>query len=67
MNLLTELENDLAVAFLVEKKHQEKLNPKQAFALIAQIRESLLLVLSDEESRMQEFVPEKISAQQNMH
>ena len=44
MNLLNELENDLALAFLVEKKHTEKIDSRDARALIARVKKVLQTV-----------------------
>lgn len=44
MNLLNELENDLALAFLVEKKHMEKIDSKDARALIAKVKDALYTI-----------------------
>ncbi len=41
MNLLNELGNELALAFLVEKKHAEKIRPENAAALINKVKEVL--------------------------
>ena len=41
MDLLNELGTDLALAFLVEKRHTEKINSKDALALIAKVRKVL--------------------------
>lgn len=41
MNLIDELGNDLAIAFLVEKKYSKKLNPKEIRNLLGTIRETL--------------------------
>ena len=50
MNLINELENDLALAFLVEKKHTEKIDSKDARALIAQVKKVLQTVSFKEKS-----------------
>ncbi len=54
MNLINDLENDLAHAFLVEKKHQEKIDSREAQKLIAKIKKSLLPVTSKE--RQQHYI-----------
>ena len=41
MNLLNELGNELALAFLVEKRHAEKIHPENAAALINKVKEVL--------------------------
>lgn len=41
MNLDDDLGNDLAIAFLVEKKYSKKLDSKESLALIRKIRETL--------------------------
>lgn len=41
MNLLDELGNDLAFAFLVEKKHREKIDSKEVVVLIERIKDVL--------------------------
>ena len=58
MNLLNELGNELALAFLVEKKHAEKIHPENAAALINKVKE--VLELDAEDTREKET---KISSQ----
>lgn len=41
MDLLNDLGNDLAVAFLIEKKHRQKLDSRGAVDLIDRIRAAL--------------------------
>ncbi len=41
MDLLNEISNELALAFLVEKKHAEKVNTSDVLALIGKIKEVL--------------------------
>jgi hypothetical protein len=41
MNLVDDLGNDLAIAFLVEKKYSKKMNPDESKALIGRIKEAL--------------------------
>lgn len=41
MNLINDLENDLALAFLVEKKHTEKIDSRSAQILIAKVKKLL--------------------------
>ncbi len=48
MNLATELENDLALAFLVEKKHSEKIDSKEVLVLLNKVREVLKPLSADE-------------------
>ncbi len=48
MNLATELENDLALAFLVDKKHSEKIDSKEVLVLINKVREVLKPLSADE-------------------
>ena len=48
MNLVNELENDLALAFLVEKKHSEKIESKQVIALLNKVREVLKPLSTDD-------------------
>ncbi len=49
MDLVNELSSELALAFLVEKKHAEKLNTNDVLALIGRVKE-VLLPLSAEKS-----------------
>jgi len=51
MDLLNELGTDLALAFLVEKKHTEKINRKDALALIAKVRKVLQPISHDPKPR----------------
>jgi hypothetical protein len=44
MNLVNELRNDLVFAFLVEKKHQEKIAPKDVPALLGKVQDILQTV-----------------------
>ena len=41
MDLLNELGTDLALAFLVEKRHTAKIDAKEAWALIAKVKRVL--------------------------
>lgn len=41
MELINDLGTDLAVAFLVEKRYQQKLDFEEALALIGRVRELL--------------------------
>jgi hypothetical protein len=52
MNLLNELENDLALAFLVEKKHMEKIDSRDARALIAKVKNVLYTVSCKSETAL---------------
>lgn len=47
MELLNELGNDLALAFLVEKKHKSKIDSRSALALIGRVREVLKPISSE--------------------
>ncbi len=49
MNLVNELSSELVLAFLVEKKHAEKLDNNDALALIGRVKE-VLKPLSAEKS-----------------
>ena len=62
MNLLNELENDLALAFLVEKKHTEKIDSKDARALIAKVKNVLQTVSFKKESTEKTSPAEKINS-----
>lgn len=59
MNLVNELENELVFALLVEKKHIEKVNPKNALALIDKIKMVLQSISVDERLREPLISPEK--------
>lgn len=50
MELLNDLGNDLALAFLVEKKHNKKIDSKTALALIERVKEVLRSVSHEEKS-----------------
>ncbi len=41
MNLVDDLGNDLAIAFLVEKKYVKKISSKESLALIGKIKATL--------------------------
>ena len=49
MNLANELENDLALAFLVDKKHSERIDSKEVLVLLKKVREVLKPLSSDEQ------------------
>lgn len=52
MNLIDDLGNDLALAFLVEKKYDRKINRQESLALIGRIKETLRPVaLAETEKR----------------
>ncbi|MGB7201629.1 MAG: hypothetical protein WBD16_05105 [Pyrinomonadaceae bacterium] len=44
MDLINDLENEMAFAFFVEKKHSQKIDSRESLALIRNIRSSLLKV-----------------------
>jgi hypothetical protein len=50
MNLVNELENDLALAFLVDKKHSEKIDSKEVLVLLNKVREVLRPLSIDEKT-----------------
>lgn len=50
MELLNEIGNDLALAFLVEKRHTAKIDSKSALALIGKVREVLKPVSAEEKN-----------------
>ena len=66
MNLVNELSNELVLAFLVEKKHAEKLNTNDVLALIGRVKE-VLLPLSADKSVDTVVLPSAISAKTISH
>lgn len=66
MDLVNELSGELALAFLVEKKHAEKLNTNDALALIGRVKE-ILLPLSAEQSADKVVLSPAISAKMFSH
>ena len=59
MNLLNELENDLALAFLVEKKHMEKIDSRDARALITKVKNALYTISCKNETNLKNSLIEK--------
>lgn len=59
MNLVTELENELVFALLVEKKSVESANPAKALALIDKIKAALLPNSVKEKERKTKMGAEK--------
>ena len=59
MNLLNELGNELALAFLVEKKHAEKIHPENAAALINKVKKVLELNSDDTKDKETKISSEK--------
>lgn len=55
MNLVNDLENDMALAFLVDKKYAEKIDSKDVVALLDKVRE-VLQPLSIEEENINERI-----------
>lgn len=55
MNLVNDLENDLALAFLVDKKYSEEIDSKSVVALMDKVRE-VLKPLDNEEEQLNERV-----------
>ncbi|HEX8288541.1 MAG TPA: hypothetical protein VF556_11120 [Pyrinomonadaceae bacterium] len=51
MDLLNDLENDLALAFLVEKRHTEKIDSHAAQALIARVKKALQPISDERKSK----------------
>lgn len=66
MDLVNELSSELALAFLVEKRHAERLNTNQVLALIGRVKE-VLLPLSAEKSVDTVILPSAISAKTISH
>ncbi|MEZ5427456.1 MAG: hypothetical protein R2747_14385 [Pyrinomonadaceae bacterium] len=56
MDLVNELENDLALAFLVERKHSEKLDSQEVLALMNKVRDVLKPLTNDEQPKEQGVV-----------
>ncbi len=61
MDLVNELSSEMALAFLVEKKHAEKLNTNDVVALIGRVKE-VLLPLSAEKSADTVVLPSAVIA-----
>lgn len=59
MNTVNEIGNDLAVAFLVEKKYSQRLNANERKALIGRIREALRDGFSVQTKGSETFPPAK--------
>ena len=60
MNLVNELENDLALAYLVNKKNAEKVDSKDVVALMNRIREVLQPVSDNDDSAIDKvLLPEQ--------
>lgn len=55
MNLVNDLENDLALAFLVDRKYAEEIDSKDVVALMDKLRE-VLQPLSIEEENINEQI-----------
>jgi hypothetical protein len=55
MDLIDDLGNDLAFAFLVEKKHRQRIDSKDVLALISRIKAALLPISHDEHPRPEAF------------
>ena len=55
MNLVNDLENDIALAFLVDKKYAEKIDSKDVLVLMDKVRE-ILQPLSIEEENINEKI-----------
>ncbi len=66
MDLVNELSSELALAFLVEKKHAERLNANDVLALIGKVKE-VLLPLSADKSVDTIILPSAISAKTISH
>ncbi len=66
MDLVNELSGELALAFLVEKKHAEKLDTKAVLALIGRVKE-VLLPLSIEHSADTVVLSSVVSAKRISH
>ncbi len=66
MDLVNELSSELALAFLVEKKHAERLNKNDVLALIGRVKE-VLISHSAEKSADTVVLPSVISAKTISH
>ena len=52
MDLLNDLDTDLAFAFLVEKRYQQKIDSKEALALIGRVKSLLERLSRDSRERL---------------
>lgn len=66
MDLVNELSSELALTFLVEKKHAERLNANDVLALIGKIKE-VLVPLSADKSLNTIILPSAVSAKSISH
>lgn len=66
MDLVNELSSELALAFLVEKKHAEKLNANDVLTLIGRVKE-VLMSLSDDEPADAAILPSAVNAKTFSH
>ena len=58
MELINDLGTDLAVAFIVERRYQQKLDSEEAVALISRVRD---LLESSDTSDRKDLVDEKLT------
>lgn len=61
MDLINDLGNDLAVAFLVERQYRQKLDSRAAVDLIDRIEAALQRVARDDRDSGQKFTPSRLS------
>lgn len=59
MDLINDLGTDLALAFLVERRYWQKIEPERARALIDQVRRLLESSSHDSPAAPQDFDPER--------
>jgi hypothetical protein len=56
MELINDLGTDLAVAFIVERRYQQKLDSEEALALISRVRDLLESETSDRKDLLEEIL-----------
>lgn len=68
MNVISDLENELAIAVLIEKKHREKINSEEALNLFRKIQATWRSsTVSDDEASERRNASEKEDLKMSAH
>lgn len=67
MNLINDIDTEIAFAVLIEKKHNEKIETKEIPSLIGRLNEALEKVSESEKETGENFPPDKMQSKIAIH
>lgn len=67
MNLINDLDTEIAFAVLIEKKHEEKIETKEVFSLIGRLNKALEKISEKDKEIGEKFLPDNLQSQIAVH